>query len=84
LASEDDPLLAKTFNIAFGRLVHRVYRHLFSHRTVVAVVGSRRAIDVYIIAYGEGLILYRLVVLDIRLIELLNYIQPAIYSIYNR
>jgi len=30
--------------------------------------------DVYIIAYGEGLILYRLVVLDIRLIVLLYYI----------
>ena len=35
---------------------------MFSHRTLVAVVGSRSAIDVYIIAYGEGLILYRLMV----------------------
>ena len=32
--------------------------------------GSRRAIDIYIIAYGEGFILYGLVVLDIRLIVL--------------
>jgi len=45
------------------------------------VVGSRRAIDVYIIAYGEGLILYRLVVLDIHLIVLLYYIKPVTFNI---
>jgi len=33
-----------------------------------------RCTCIYIIAYGEGLILYRLVVLDIRLIVLLYYI----------